>query len=258
MKRIIIFVFIMIVTTISAYSLDTEKAKKALAKGDYIPALMDYGFKEKQIKAWRFAGKCLSDYFKVKRKSNHTLTQTIQSIKTCIPREISEKDMIGIEQFLNDIHSFWLDEEHQKEETTRQKIQAEEERKTQERERYKQEQEQYAKTFGLITFVEGIMETIAEITPKNFDLAKKVMIIPNDFDQLYSVQNIVNGHVIYSAVSQGVVHQVALVLESGRAYLANSPLDLNSIYKIQGTMRFTRALGGAIDIIVISRLGALR
>jgi hypothetical protein len=259
MKKAIILSFIIIAITFPLYSLDAEKAKKAFAEGEYIPALMDYGFTEQQIKSWRITASYLRSYFR--QNSGYTNpTIIITSIKnSCIQLgEITKKDMVKIEQFLQDMYSFSVNEQRQKEEDLHKKKQAEEERKTQEREQYKREQVQYAQTFGLIDFVEGIWETIMEITSSNFELAKKVMIVPNEFDQLYSVQNIVNGYVIYSAVLHGKVHQVALVQENGKVYIANSQIDIDSVYKIEGTIRFNRVLGGNADIVVISRLGAIR
>jgi hypothetical protein len=258
MRKIVILTFMMIVTAFSVYSIDAEKAKKALAEGVYIPALMDYGFTEQQIRSWRIAGSYLSSYF-TPNSIYSDPSMTIGMIRNCIQLgEITANDMTKIEQFLKDIYAFWLNERRQTEEASRQRAQAAEEQKAQAQEQRERELVQYAKTFGLVDFVDGILETLAEITPNNLDLAKKVMIVPNDVDQLYSVQNIVDGYVIYSAVLQGRVYQVALVAERGKSYPSKSQIDLYSVYKVDGARRFARTLGGSADIIVISRLGPRR
>jgi len=220
--------------------------------------LVSFFCSEQQIRSWRITGSYLSNYFRP--NSNYAdPTMTIGMIRNCIQLgEINTNDMTKIEQFLKDIYSFWVNERQQAEEASRQRAQVAEEQKRQAQEQREQELLQYAKTFGLVDFVDGILETLTEITPNNLDLAKKMMLVPNDIDQLYSVQNIVDGYVIYSAVLRGVVYQVALLAERGKSYPSNSQLDLNSVYKIEKTMRFARILGGSADIIVISRLGLKR
>jgi len=246
MKKIVVLAVMLLIATFSIYSMDAEKMKNALSEGEYIPALVDYGFTERQIKKWRATNALLSRYFQPKRhyENPQHLFFAINAYG-----EVSKKDMVRVEQFLNDAYAFWTNEQQQKANAVQQQ-------KQQEREQYEQSLTQYAKTFGLVDFVEGIMQTIMDITPKNFEMAKKVLIVPmSNLDKLYSVQNIVNGYVIYSAVLSGTVHQVALKAEQGKPYLANNPLDLDSVYKIEGTMRL---FAGSADTIVISRLGPRR
>jgi len=259
MKKIVILGCLIFVGVFSVHSLDSEKARKAVMEQDYIPALMDYGFSEQQIRSWRIIGAHITEYLRQLRGGFGDRNTTATVIRSRIQLgEITANDMIKIEQFLADIEAFWRVERPREEEAARQRAQAEEQRRAQAREQQEQELKRYAESFGLIDYVDGIIETQMEITPNNLELLKKLMIIPNEVDQLYSVQSLVDGYVIYSAVLRGTVYQVALVPERGKIYPANSQIDLNSVYKVTGTQRFSRLLGGAADIIVISRLGPRR
>jgi len=261
MKRFIVSGFLLFVLTLSVYSIDAEKARKAVVEQDYVSALMDYGFTEQQIRAWDAVGRTIRNYLADLNRNGRYASRdstTMMLRMHVINREIAENDMQKIEQFLTDVQAFWLNELSRGEEAARQGVQAAQEQRRLEHERRERELDQYAQSFGLMGFVDGILETQMEITPNNFETAKKAMIIPNNADQLYSVQNIVDGYVIYSAILSGTVYQVALLAERGKSYPSNSPLDLNSVYKIVETRRFARTLGGSADIIVISPLGPRR
>jgi hypothetical protein len=223
---------------------------------------MDYGFTEQQITSWSaFVRNTIRNYLaELKNNGRYAdVTGTTMALQMAVRnREITENDRTKIDLFLKEIDAFWKNELSRGEDASRQRAQAAEAQRAQAREQREQELMRYAGTFGLIDFVDGILETLTEITPNNLDLAKKMMIVPNDVDQLYSVQNIVDGYVIYSAVLRGSVYQVALAAERGKSYPTNSQIDLNSVYKVERTMRFARVLGGSADIVVISRLGPMR
>jgi cell division protein ZapA (FtsZ GTPase activity inhibitor) len=261
MKKIVILGCLIFTVAFSVHSLDSGKARKAVMEQDYIPALMDYGFTEQQIRSWTTIGNYIKNYLADLKRSGRYASRsaTTMSIQVqVLNKVITENDMAKIDQFLKDIEAFWMNELSREEEATRQRAQAEEQRRAQAREQQERELTQYAESFGLIDYVDGIIETQMEVTPNNLELLKKVMILPNDVDQLYSVQNIVDGYVVYSAVLRGTVYQVALMPEQGKTYPANSPIDLNSVYKVEGTTRFARTFGGSADLIVIRRLGPRR
>jgi hypothetical protein len=263
MKKIVILAFIMIVAAFSIHSLDSEKAKKAVSEGEYIPALMDYGFTEQQIRSWSTSvGITIRDYLTdLKRNGRYARGRTLATMELQMAvrnREITENDRTKIDLFLEDIEAFWKNELSREEEAAKQRAQAAEAQRAQERARVVQEQRQYAKSFGLDDCWDGIYDLLINITPENFERAKRRMIIPENPDQAFSVQSVVDGYVIYSMIIGGRVHQVALKAERGKTYPANGQIDVNSVYKIEETRRFARAIGGTIDIIVISRLGPRR
>ena len=263
MRKIVILVFMMIVTAFSVYSLDAEKAKKAVSEGEYIPALMDYGFTDQQIRSWTASvGNTIKEFLAdLKSNGRYARGETLASMMLQMAvrnKEITESDKTKIDLFLKDIDAFWKNELSRGEETAKQRAQAAEEQRQQERAREVQEQRQYAKTFGLDDCYDGIYDLLINITPENFERAKRRMIIPYNPDQAFSVQSIVDGYVIYSMIVGGKLHQVALKAERGKTYPANSQIDVNSVYKIEESRRFARAIGGTIDIVVISRLGPRR
>jgi hypothetical protein len=68
MRKIVLVLCTAAVLVTSAYSIDTEKAKKAITeysyvnRETYIPVLLDYGFTERQLKAWIVAGTYIGFY----------------------------------------------------------------------------------------------------------------------------------------------------------------------------------------------------
>jgi len=262
MRKIVVLAFVMILTAFSVYSLDAEKARKAVSEGEYIPALMDYEFTEQQITSWSASVKnTIKNYLTELKNSGRyaNITGTTMMLQMAvINKEITDNDKTKIDLFLKDIDAFWKNELTRGEEAAKQRAQAAEEQRQQERAREVQEQRQYAKSFGLDDCYDGIYDLLINITPENFERAKKRMIIPDNPDQAFSVQSIVDGYVIYSMIVGGKLHQVALKAERGKTYPANSQIDVNSVYKIEESRRFARAIGGTIDIVVISRLGPRR
>jgi hypothetical protein len=283
---------LVIVTVV--YSLDIDKAKAALNGGSFIPALVDYGFTEQQINSWA-VGKTYIPFCLQQIRSGtlaaEAATTMLKNTSGAIG-EISTNDMIKMEQFFKDMAmaSAQLRNEENAERIAAEKSRAEayqryeqerrrdeeaarireaeeaererqeyarrQEQRRQEAERNQRNKEQYAKSLGCLDYIdEGLIVTQAQITPANFDLAKKALIIPESNDLNYTVSNIVGNYVIYTAVIRGNVYQIALLAEKGKVYPSGSKFDIKSVYQITGVERFSKIFGGNIDIIVIKRKG---
>jgi len=261
MKKTIIFGFLLIAVIFTAYSLDPEKARRAVTEQNYIPALIDYGFTEQQIRAWRTVGSTLTNYLTELNRNGRLARRdaTSMTLQMCVlNREITENEKTRIDQFLIDIESFWLSELSRADETRRQGVQAAEAQREQDRLRWLLEQEQYAQSFGLDNAYGGIFNFITNVNSENFERARRRMIIPENPDQAFAVRNIIDDYVIYSMTVGSRLYEVALLPESGKSYPVNSQIDVNSVYKVEGIQRFNRAYRGTADLIVISRLGPMR
>jgi hypothetical protein len=283
-----------LVIVTAGYSLDFDKAKTALNGGSFIPALVDYGFTERQINSWAVGKTYIPFYLQQIRSATLTAEAAITMLKntSVAMGEISTSDMIKMERFFKDMAmaAVQLREEENAERIAAEKSRAEayqryeqerrrdeeaarireaeeaeierqeyakrQERRRREVERNQRNKEQYAKSLGCLDYIdEGLIVTQAQITPANFDLAKKALIIPESNDLNYTVSNIVGNYVIYTAVIRGNVYQLALLAEKGKAYPSGSKFDIRSVYQITGVERFSRVLGGNADIIVVERRG---
>jgi hypothetical protein len=141
-------------------------------------------------------------------------------------------------------------------EKRRQEFQREQEARQQAQLKKEQERKQYAESLGCLDYIdEGLLVTQAQITPSNFELAKKMLIIPDSNDTNYRVSSTTGQYIVYMAVIHGVVYQIALIADQGLTYPSGSHFDIKSVYQITGTQKFTKVLGGDADIIVIKRLG---
>jgi hypothetical protein len=263
MRKILLVAAVMFITVFSVFSIDSEKAKIAVSDGLYIPALIDYGFSEQQISSWaKDVGDTIKNYLKdLKDRGIYSRGETLASMNLQMSiknKQITENDKAKIELFINDIKAFWINELKKEEEAKKKKAQSAEEQRQQERSAEVQKQKQYAQSFGLDDSYYGIYDILLNINSENFERAKRRMIIPDNPDQAFSVQNTVDGYVIYSITIGGRLHQIALKPERGKTYIENSQIDVNSVYKIEGTRKFTRSIGGTVEIIVISRLGQRR
>jgi hypothetical protein len=117
------------------------------------------------------------------------------------------------------------------------------------------ERTRYAVSLGFLDYIDDVILTQVEITPSNFELAKKMMVIPSLNDEQYRVSTTVDNFVIYTAVINGRIWQIALIAERGLTYPSSTKFDIKSVYQFTGTNRFSRVLGGTADIITIKRIG---
>jgi hypothetical protein len=140
-------------------------------------------------------------------------------------------------------------------EKIRQEYAAEQAKKQEQKEQMEAERRKYAESFGCLDYVDDVILTQAEITPSNFELAKKVMIIPSFNDEQYRVLAAVDDFIIYTADINGRVWQVALFADKGFTYPSGTKFDIKSVYQNIGTKRFSGVLGGSADIITLKRLG---
>jgi hypothetical protein len=128
-------------------------------------------------------------------------------------------------------------------------------KRQQQKEQMEAERREYAVSLGCLDYIDDVILTQTEITPSNFELAKKMMLIPSLNDEQYRVSTTIDNFVIYTAVINGKVWQIALTAESDLVYPSGTKFDIKSVYQITGTNRFSRIIGGTADIITIKRLG---
>jgi hypothetical protein len=140
-------------------------------------------------------------------------------------------------------------------ERIRQEYAAEQARRQQLKEQREAERREYAVSFGCLDYIDDVILTQTEITPSNFELVKKLMVIPSLNDEQYRVSTMVDNFVIYTVVINGKVWQIALTAEKGLTYPSGTKFDIKSVYQVTGTNRFSRVIGGTADIITIKRIG---
>jgi len=282
------------VLTASAFSIDFEKAEKAIREYSwtkqttYISVLVDYGFTEEQIKAWRITGVFISNYIgQLQGLLNGygvaNQEMALASIRNNAGKELSADDLARVEQFIKDITAVAVkirdDTKAAKEEENKRQIAAikekeEDARRKEEEEsraeaeelarQYKEEEQkgielgrkydQYAGSFGLEGYLVGIYRTQGKYEYNDY---KTAMIVPDRFDASYTVDNLVGKYVIYSISVDYIDYYIALLAEPGSAYPAESRLDTSSGYQVIGTDRFTNFLGRTRELIVLKRLGPL-
>lgn len=296
MKKLFLSLCAVLVLTASAFSIDFEKAEKAIREYSwtkqttYIAVLVDYGFTEEQVKSWRITGVFIGNYIGqlqgiLNGYGVANQEMALMSIRNNAGKELSADDLAKVEQFIKDITAVAIQlrdnaqaakakkdmeiaenlarkrEEDRRLEEEKDRAREEERRKEDERKQLIARQHveslnRYAASFGLSGYSEGILYSQANL---NFDDYKATLIIPNDFDRDYTVKNIIGQYVIYSLVSRGKSYRVAVLAEKGKIYPAESRLDISSVYKVVGVERFNQVfLGGTVDILVLQRLETVR
>lgn len=116
MKKTIGVICLFLFSVSLAYSIDTEKARKAIAEYSYlntysyIPVLVDYGFTERQIKSWVVTGTYLGWYLQqlaplltgYGTPNPDIAITTIQNTGAAVG-ELSARDMANMERFIRDM-----------------------------------------------------------------------------------------------------------------------------------------------------------
>jgi hypothetical protein len=116
MKKISITACIFLILVGSVYAMDIEQAKKIITdysytnRETYIPAILDYGFAEKEVKSWRVTGTFLGSY--IQQLANilngygepdpETAITTIRNTGLAMGA-LSEQNMAQMERFIRDL-----------------------------------------------------------------------------------------------------------------------------------------------------------
>jgi hypothetical protein len=114
MKRAIA-ILVMLVLSVSVYSLDIEKARKAIIEytptnPSYISMLTDYGFTEQKMKAWRYTGIYIGWYLQQLApilngygQPNPDMAMTTIRNTGGAMGELSAQELTNMEQFIKDM-----------------------------------------------------------------------------------------------------------------------------------------------------------